>query len=764
MDTKSSGAGVRLVVLAVVAAAIWFAGATFDGLPNPLGPDAPATEFSAARAYATLGRLLGPEVPHPVSSPANKAVRDRIRAEFDKLGIKTSIYRGMGCEGRPQYGFFSCGTAEDVVAEVAPGQGKAIVLLAHYDSVPAGPGASDDQSGVATILETVRALKARGMKTKHPIIALLTDGEEAGLLGANAILDNPAFRARVGVTINAEARGNQGPSLLFQTSPGDGPLIDLYAKNVPAFATGSLFAVIYKLLPNDTDLTVFLDHGLAGYNFAFSGNVADYHTAHDLRSHLSQATLQSHGNSVLGVASGLMQTDFASLKGGDDIYLTVFGHLLPRLPSAWALPLAIFVLVILFAAAWFSRGEVLGIGRRLAAFSIPLVAVALSAAAGWVLHVVAATVSGQSDPSYAHPAWLRIALALGVAAVTLPASRWASVRMTALSVWTWISVLGLIAAIFVPGLSPYFLFPGLFGAIVLLAQTRLRGAWTGVAGEIALFVAALPMMVVWLSLAATAETVQGLALHPLFTVPVAFGVLPLLPLLAARPLKRLDRNGVLTALATAALAFAITAGLVPAYSEAAPQRLNIDFVDDHIAHKAEWAIETGARLPAVFRRYSNPAFSKDSQPISPLLRQPAYVMPAGATRFAEPTVTATAASTSTSRTVTLTLHGSPDANRIVLVVPKEEGLLRAEIEGHVLLPAPRSLNPVGTIIACVTDDCRDKTVTLVFWSPGPKHILLGEQHFGLPPDGAWFQSLRPPEAIASQSGDTTIVFTKLAVR
>jgi len=258
--------------------------------------------------------------------------------------------------------------------------------------------------------------------------------------------------------------------------------------------------------------------------------------------------------------------------------------------------------------------------------------------------------------------------------------------------------------------------------------------------------------------------VQGLALHPLFTVPVAFGVLPLLPLLAARPLKRLDRNGVLTALATAALAFAITAGLVPAYSEAAPQRLNIDFVDDHIAHKAEWAIETGARLPAVFRRYSNPAFSKDSQPISPLLRQPAYVMPAGATRFAEPTVTATAASTSTSRTVTLTLHGSPDANRIVLVVPKEEGLLRAEIEGHVLLPAPRSLNPVGTIIACVTDDCRDKTVTLVFWSPGPKHILLGEQHFGLPPDGAWFQSLRPPEAIASQSGDTTIVFTKLAVR
>ena len=32
--------------------------------------------------------------------------------------------------------------------------------MAHMDSVPAGPGAGDDGSGVATLLETIRALKA----------------------------------------------------------------------------------------------------------------------------------------------------------------------------------------------------------------------------------------------------------------------------------------------------------------------------------------------------------------------------------------------------------------------------------------------------------------------------------------------------------------------------------------------------------------------------------------------------------------------------
>src|SRR5690348_15946681 len=138
----SNGGFLRVASLTLVAVAIWFLGTTFEGLPKPRGLDAPPTEFSAARAYATLGRILREQVPHPVSSVANQDVRDRVRAEFTTLGIKTDLYRASGCNGRPAYAFFACGTVEDIVAQVAPGQGKAIVLLAHYDSVPAGPGAS----------------------------------------------------------------------------------------------------------------------------------------------------------------------------------------------------------------------------------------------------------------------------------------------------------------------------------------------------------------------------------------------------------------------------------------------------------------------------------------------------------------------------------------------------------------------------------------------------------------------------------------------
>ncbi|HEV2682525.1 MAG TPA: M20/M25/M40 family metallo-hydrolase, partial [Rhodanobacter sp.] len=510
-------------------------------------------------------------------------VRDRIRKEFATLGVKTSVYRGLGCEGRPARGYIVCGTTEDIIADVAPGQGRAIILLAHYDSVPAGPGAADDQSGVATILETVRALQARGMKTIHPVLAVITDGEEAGLLGAASFLHNPALKARVGVVVNVEARGNQGPSQLFQTSPGDSKLIDLYAKNVPGYATSSLFATIYKFLPNDTDLTLFLNDGFTGFNFAFIGELAHYHTALDRRQNLSQSTLQMHGDSMLGVASGLMQTDFASLKGSDDIYLTLFGTWLPRLPMSWALPLAIVAFVLLLVAAFAPYKEEIGIGRRLLAFAIVPVALIVAGAAGWVLFKIAVLVSGEAFPGYAHPFWLRLALAYGVLAAVLLTVRLSGARMTTLAVWFWIAGFGVVTAAFLPGLSPYFVFPALIAGVLLAAQAFAPDAWHGWLATAALFVAALAMLVIWMPLVANGENIQGLVLHPTFTIPAALGLVVIVPLIAPPGWLRLAG-----ASAIAAFVCAIVAGLEPAYSTIAPQRLDIDFVDDHIVDKATW--------------------------------------------------------------------------------------------------------------------------------------------------------------------------------
>ncbi len=749
----------RLIVLIAVAIAIWFLGAVYNGLPSPKSADAPATEFSATRAYATLGRLLGPEVPHPVSSPANQAVRDRIRAEFSALGIKTQIYRALGCNGRPHFGFVACGMTEDIIADVAPGTGKAVVLMAHYDSVPAGPGASDDQSGVATILETVRALKAQGLKTKHPIVALITDGEEAGLLGANAFLHNPELKARVGVVVNAEARGNQGPSLMFQTSPGDGQLVSLYARSVPNPATSSLLELVYRLLPNDTDLTPFIGQGLTGYNFAFIGNVADYHTPLDKRANLSLATLQHHGDSVLGIASALLQTDFSSLKGGDDIDVTLFGRIVPRLPASWALPLSVVSLVLLLVAALFSRGEVLGIGRYLAALSLPLLAVLGAAAMGYLLFELAVLISGYPDPSYAHPIWLRIALYVGVLGTTLLVSRLASPRMTALSVWGWYAVLAVITSVFATGFSPYFLFPALLASVLLLAQSTLRGAWTGTVGQASMFAAALLPLVIWLSLAGTSESALGLTVHPLLTISTASAAMTLLPLIAVKPISRGRWLQITGGIAALAVVLAVVAALQPTFSADQPQRLSLGFVDDHIRNRATWTADTMAPLPRALRDAA--PFGEKTERATPISFQPSYVAPAGATRFAVPSVDVVMTRVNGGRDVSLKLYPSNKATRVFVIVPKDAALSAIALGDWKFTPAPDNVNPVGTVIACATRDCGDVKLTLA--SQHPIDLLIGEQRTDLPPDGGRLLKARPDTAVRSQSGDTTTVFGKLRI-
>ena len=234
--------------------------------------------------------------------------------ELSALNLRPFVLHGFACHSPHDYGLLICATVNDVIAEVKPGQGKEIVLLAHYDSVPAGPGAADDESGVATVIEIARALIAQGVPGRHPIIALLTDGEEADLLGAAAFLQNSHLKTRVGAVVNVEARGNRGPSFLFQTNAGDGPLIDLYAKNVSEYATSSLYHEIYRFLPNDTDLTLFIADGFPSYNFAFVGGFPDYHTARDIRANLDPVSLQQQGNNMLGVVKGARERGFRPIE------------------------------------------------------------------------------------------------------------------------------------------------------------------------------------------------------------------------------------------------------------------------------------------------------------------------------------------------------------------------------------------------------------------------------------------------------------------
>jgi hypothetical protein len=756
---------IRAWALGLLAVGIWFLSVYAGNPHHTVDASAPASAFSSARADATLTRVLGPEIPHPVSSAENAAVRARILKEFAAMGVPAHTYQAFTCNPWRGLSFVACATVTDIVAEVIPGQGKAIVMMAHYDSVPAGPGASDDESGVATVLETTRALKAAGAKSIHPVIALITDGEEAGLLGANAFLQNAALKARVGAAVNVEARGTKGPSLLFQTSPGDGRLIDLYAAHVPVYGTSSLYAEIYKFLPNDTDLTLFIHDGFPSFNFAFADNVRYYHSPFDLRRNLSRATLQMHGENLLGVVTGLQQTDYAALKGGNDVYLSVLGKFLPRIPASWALPLAIVVFIMLAIAAWLARGEPAGWKPTLAAAVMPLVLLVGCGLMGWLVSFIAQTISGAPDPSYAFPLFLRTALAFAVWAITLDVSRMTNAHGAAASGWLWIAGFGIVTAALLPGLSPYFVFPGVVAAVLLLASARAPGGWNGMWGQIALFVSALGALVIWIALVASGETLMGLRLHPLFTIPAAFALLTVVPLLSARPMTRAAWGMSAAAAFVLSLGFAVAAGLQPPYKPASPQRIDLVYFqnahgDARLIADTSWKGLGAEPIPASLIKAGNLKLTKDAY--AGLFPHTAYAAPAGAPHYPLPVATVVSNTTKgASRIVTLNLKGSADTDEMLLRIPQAAKLEAVDFRGQHMLP------PAGwsgdTEIGCVSRDCRDETITLTL-AGDASGLTFAEGRYAFPPFGAFLKAARPATAMASQSGDQNILANEVKMK
>ncbi len=746
----------RVILLAAVAVAVWALVKYGEVMPAVAPADAPASQFSALRAEAVLARLLGPEVPHPASTPANAAVRARIIAEFAKLGITAGTYTGEGCFIEKHGATLACATVTDVIAPVLPGTGKAIVMLAHYDSVPAGPGAADDESSVAAILESARALRAKGGTSLHPVIAVITDGEEYGLLGAAAFLDNPTLKAKVGAVVNAEARGNQGQSRLFQTSPGAAGLIDLYADHLGSYATSSLYAEIYKFMPNDTDLTLFIRDGLPSVNFAFADNVAHYHTPLDTRANLSVASLQQQGDNMLGMTAALANTDFARLKTHDEIYLDIFGRWLPRLPQSWALPLSLVLLVLLALAVALNRdgrGNRAETLRAAAVFPVLLIGPAVL---GWLLALIAQGLSGQPDPAYAHPLALRCSLALAVLMVTILVSRWAGLRASASAVWLWLAVLGVAAAALLPGISPYFLLPVLVATVLLLATARL--GWDSLAGEAALLISALASLVLWLGLCVSGETLMGLKLFALFTVPAAVAAATLVPLLAAR---RVPLSAAGMCFAGAVIAAGI-AGFEPAYSEIAPQRLNLNYVYDGASGKAVWAADAAAPLPLALRQAA--IFSTTPEKPFAASWSRAWLAPAPKGDLQAPRAAiVTNQMDGKLRRVTLALSGSPEAAMMWLMVSGKAGLSHVILGGKAIAAPSSWANEKQIGIVCMSSDCAQASITLTMANNGPLALTLIERRVGLPPFAAGLLAARPKTAVPSQFGDGTMLIATVAV-
>lgn len=436
--------------------------------PAAIGPDAAPGVFSSGRALVHLRAIT--QKPHPVGSLEHDVVRDYILREISAQGLIPSIQKTTAVNRR-WGGVLRTGMVQNLVARLAGTQpGKAVLLVAHYDSWPQAFGASDDGAGVVTLLETLRALKA-GTPLKNDVIFLFTDGEESGLLGASAFMEEHPWAADVGLVLNFEARGSRGPSIMFETSEQNGWLIREFAKAAPHPISHSLAYEIYKLLPNDTDLTVFRSRGLSGLNFAYIDGVSSYHTQLDSVSELDERSLQHHGYYALALTRHFGNLDLRAVKAPDDVYFDLLSTKLIYYPVSWARWLSALIVILFIALIVFGwrRGRL-----SLGGVALGVLALALSAGAAGGLTTLIWRMVYKFD--YSSDAVLQgaiyhrniyllsfIALTLALtAAVYVLFSKKIKVENLTVGALLWGMILMIVTCVYLPGASYLFSWPLLF--------------------------------------------------------------------------------------------------------------------------------------------------------------------------------------------------------------------------------------------------------------------------------------------------------------
>jgi len=424
--------------------------------------------FSADRAVRHLAVIA--EKPHPIGSAEHSIVRDYLVRELSNAGLEPQIQQAtIATEKGPP---IEVAAVENVLARLkGTSTGKAVLLVAHYDSVPDSFGASDDGSSLAALLETLRALKA-GPALKNDVIFLFTDAEESGLLGARAFVNEHPWAKDLGVVLNFEARGNSGPVLMFETSDENGWLIRQFAQASPFPVAHSLSYEIYKLLPNQTDFNVFRKAGLAGFNFAQIDGLSHYHTSFDNRQAVDEGSLQHHGSYALALTRYFGNLDLSHTKERNAVYFDLFGDVLVHYSSLWVIPLTLFI------SALFVAVVVLGVRRRklnirgialgfLSLFASLVIASLMS----WLLWKVVWLIRG-GPPLEAIQSrlllmsFVALALATTTAVYVLVRNRVDVVNLGVGALLWWL-ILMIVTSIFLPGGSFLFHWPLLFGLIGL---------------------------------------------------------------------------------------------------------------------------------------------------------------------------------------------------------------------------------------------------------------------------------------------------------
>ena len=375
-----------IIILGTAVFSVWQVARSPSVLPDNSDP----SSFSAQRAKQHV--LAIAQQPHPNGSDEANKVEGYILQELSSFGINAEVQTEnitstgsniIILQNKTQTENTSVNSStiecKNIVAMIEGTDNQdAVLLSAHYDSKENSPGASDDGIGVATLLETARALKA-GPALKNTIILLFTNPEETGLQGARAFVSDDALAKEVRVTWNVDAGGLKGPAFLITTSENNSWFIGELSKATHGIiADGS----IQTFETSSSDFDIF---NKSGYIAAAYGMTQDNrnHSPQDNILNFQDESLQQIGNTTLQFVRyfGNIQLPDVTLQpvgnsnilsvpynGGiqlpvvsknqnagsaDATYFTIPQLFMFSYPVVAALPISIVIVLIFGFAIWF---------------------------------------------------------------------------------------------------------------------------------------------------------------------------------------------------------------------------------------------------------------------------------------------------------------------------------------------------------------------------------------------------------------------------
>ncbi|KAK5110074.1 hypothetical protein LTR62_006319 [Meristemomyces frigidus] len=190
-----------------------------------------------------------------------------------------------------------------------------VLVNAHYDSVSTGYGATDDGVGVVTVLQLISYFTTASHQPEHGIVALLNNGEEMGLYGAQAYVNHPLSQF-THTFLNLEGAGAGGKAMLFRST--DAEVTKFYARSPSPYGSViSCDGFKQGFIRSGTDYSVFTETlGMRGLDVAFFEPRARYHTDQDSAREVSPDSVWHMLSASLETMKGLSGYDGKDFEGG----------------------------------------------------------------------------------------------------------------------------------------------------------------------------------------------------------------------------------------------------------------------------------------------------------------------------------------------------------------------------------------------------------------------------------------------------------------